>query len=173
MFQECAPSPPCPATVPSPPADAAGSWRHRHRNCLATKSWAICSQRRTSPLNRTSVVGAVLAGKLGVAHRLLALGPVSHFNRGVDESLLHFGELSAGSRRSLAARARALSRPARNRDPALRRPAWFVMGVLGIFAGGPRTRTDALKLARTAVAASITAPPGDFHLPAVANRRLE
>ena len=103
---------------------------------LATKSWAICSQRRTSPLNRTSVVGAVLAGKLGVAHRLLALGPVTISTAVLTSPCSTSVNSSAGSRRSLAARASALSRPARNRDPALRRPAFFVMGVLGIFAGG-------------------------------------
>ena len=41
-------------------------------------------------------MGAVLASKFGVAHRLLALGPVSHFNRGGAESLLHFGEFLQG-----------------------------------------------------------------------------
>ena len=103
---------------------------------LATKSWAICSQRRTSPLNRTSVVGRAWPAS-SASRTAFWRSAQSAISTAVLTSPCSTSvNSSAGSRRSLAARASALSRPARNRDPALRRPAFFVMGVLGIFAGG-------------------------------------
>jgi hypothetical protein len=123
-------------------------------------------KRRTSPLNRTSVVGAVLASKFGVAHRLLALGPVSHFNRGGGESMLHFGEFERGESSVVGDAGERLVEAGAQLQPSALTTSVLRNGCSRYFAGGPaasspvNNQSELGQMRRnwhTAVAASNTA----------------